>query len=428
MRRKIVLLPLLVLCAGLAVFFAARAAPAVARTVRLRRHWRDAIRKESAVTAAWNREFGEPAAILARYPKQPDDETLNHLVGLARGLGIELTRPSGGPEKARSSPRNADRELHKAIGDYVEARLRTVSGPIAAPEKPVAEYLRGHTESLDQVVQDLLESPPPRWPLDLSRWPDSPVPNLLGPLLLQRVLIAEALSSESSGSPGNIDRILQASWNLNAGLRDRPELISQLVAITVARLQAGLIRRAEVDPARWRPRLIEHDYRASLLASLEAWAVLELRDLGRDDSSFMRASRVDLLDLKRRMLVALRDSPVSDGDGREIGRQFPWDADPLSAGGFVFAEDLPEELGSIRRVDRLILDTELTGKILEVRELRRKLGRWPREIPGIESSRIRDAHWIYSVTPEGRMSIAISRPMQWGKTVGLVLPVRYESD
>ena len=83
---------------------------------------------------------------------------------------------------------------------------------------------------------------------------------------------------------------------------------------------------------------------------------------------------------------------------------------------------------AVRRVDRLIVDTELTDRILKARILRAKLGHWPSELPGAGESRLVNARWIYAVDPHERLAIALSRELDWGRQLGPVLPVRYESE
>ncbi len=96
--------------------------------------------------------------------------------------------------------------------------------------------------------------------------------------------------------------------------------------------------------------------------------------------------------------------------------------------GLSLALAIPNIRNAFRRADRLVVDAELTSKILEAKALRRKNGgRWPKAIPGIEVSKFPGAFWRYEVSPEGRMSIAFSRELQ-SATLPKILPLRFESD
>jgi hypothetical protein len=83
---------------------------------------------------------------------------------------------------------------------------------------------------------------------------------------------------------------------------------------------------------------------------------------------------------------------------------------------------------SVRRADRLMVDTELTDRVLQARELRAKLGSWPQEIPGFAASRMPNAHWIYAPAPDGKLRISLSRELRWEGGTGLILPVSHVLD
>ncbi len=63
----------------------------------------------------------------------------------------------------------------------------------------------------------------------------------------------------------------------------------------------------------------------------------------------------------------------------------------------------------LRSADRLVVDAELTSKILEAKRLRKENGgRWPAAIPGIETSHFPGASWRYEASPDGGgMSICV---------------------
>jgi hypothetical protein len=283
---------------------------------------------------------------------------------------------------------------------------------------------------IDAVVDLLAGGAGPVWKQDVSKGPEAPVPNLLGELRLQRTLVARSLQLAALGRMDGAERALAASWTLNGSLRDRADLMSQIVAIGVARMQAGLMRRISLPPASvasWRELLAGHDFRESVLRALRLESLTYARSLSPGKSLFERASHVDYLDARRMMLVRMRDEPVSDGPLR-IAEPTDLTDPPMSAGAILSTLAVPNLLNTVRRTDRLIVDLELTDRVLQVRELRAKLGHWPDHISGIERSRIANGHWVYSVDAKGRMSIAFSRDLLWDGVTGLVLPLRYESD
>jgi hypothetical protein len=74
----------------------------------------------------------------------------------------------------------------------------------------------------------------------------------------------------------------------------------------------------------------------------------------------------------------------------------------------------------------LIIDTELTDRVLQARMLRDKLGRWPAEMREISPTRVPGARWIYKLDESGRPTISFSRELRWESLSGLVLPISYQ--
>jgi hypothetical protein len=203
--------------------------------------------------------------------------------------------------------------------------------------------------------------------------------------------------------------------------------MSQLIAISVARMHVGLARRFAVDPGRWRRNFASRDYRSNLFRAMEVESVAGLRHLPMGESRWDQASRADYLDLRRTFLVDLQNMPVSDGPPIYDCSSDLKERQPLSAGGILADLALPNQANAIKRADRLTIDTELTDRVLQARLLRTNLGHWPPEIPGVSASRLSDGHWIYTVSPDGRLTITFSKELHWQDQKGLILPLRYES-
>ncbi|MEG4288593.1 hypothetical protein Q5692_07220 [Microcoleus sp. C2C3] len=60
-----------------------------------------------------------------------------------------------------------------------------------------------------------------------------------------------------------------------------------------------------------------------------------------------------------------------------------------------------------------MLNLELTQKILQVKALAAKAGKWPPSVPEMKSSICRGAKWVYRVAPDGTMSISFSEKPKW---------------
>lgn len=306
-----------------------------------------------------------------------------------------------------------------ALADYYRSELRRTEGEIQPPNETALAALEGCREDIDALIGLLTDSPPPEWETRVLAGFDAPTPNLSAHVGLQRLLAAEALNRARLGLIPEAERALNASWTLNSSLRERPDPISQLIAIAIARIQVGLLRRIPVDPVTWGIRLGEHDYRASLLNAIEVESITSLRALPKGRGWFDRATRADFLDLRRSFLVRLRDSPVSDAP--------PVVPPPerRSAGGIIESITEPNLVEALSRVDRLIVDTELTERVLLLCQLKVQLGHWPAESSELRASRLQGAQWIYRVGGDGRMEIRLNREPGW-ESRGLMLPVRCE--
>ena len=94
------------------------------------------------------------------------------------------------------------------------------------------------------------------------------MPNGLGQIRLQRVLMGRALAAAQAGHTKAAARSLEASWSLNESLAGRPEMMSSLMGIAIARFEVGVLRKVDVEEDLWRKRLAALDPRATLLDTL----------------------------------------------------------------------------------------------------------------------------------------------------------------
>ena len=420
--KRIALIVGPILGAGAIIFALLEGMPRVREVIETNRHAAVASRREPVAHARWKAEFGEPTEILAELPSQEDSEAALRLIEIVDSTGIDLRRP--GLVRRPLPESTMSRALRRAIADYGRSELIRTGGSIQLPPDAVRSFLDEHRSRIEKIVGFLSTSEVPEWKSDISLGYGTPIPNLLGLMHLQNLLVAEILYRAQRGEESNAERVLNASWSLNASLRDRSEVISQIIAISVARFHVGLARRLSIDPTRWRARFLEHDYRKSLLRAMQVEFAVGLRNLPDGGSRWDRASRADFMDITRSFWVSLRDSPIFDEP-----KKFDEAVDTRRSGGAVIAAmPLPNLANAVSRADRLILDTELTDRVLELRMQKAALGRWPSALPGnLAVSRVPGGRWIYSVGGDRRMIIHFSRELAWQNQKGLNLPTRYES-
>jgi hypothetical protein len=364
--------------------------------------WRaiEVSRREPAAEAAWQKEFGN---LSAPTPVHDDNATAVRLAELAPAAGVDFKKTEYPPSQV-------------AMGTYVNAEAMKTGGPVDPPPEDVRLYLDAHKAGLDAVVDLLTRAEPPAWKTDL--WPPPDPTPLMGLKQLSLVLVARALAGASAGRDVDAARTLSAAWHLSVSLGDFPILIEQLIAMAMAPAPASLARRLAVDAGSWRARLGEYDARADTMRAMVAegggwkWAA--------GTSQMERAARADYLDVMRVYLVRLRDQKTITAEHAAYSES---DAlrDGWSTGTMIAVMFQPSFDHVWLSANLVTLQIELTDRVLQARALKAKLGKWPAAIPGIETSRVPGAHWVYRAGPDGRMSIALNETIDMGP------PLRFEA-
>ena len=393
--------------------------------------------RERQIEHAWIQSFGPRQRILDRYPKTRTNDTARRLEKLADPLGLDLTAQtreswSDAVTTAKAGQEEAE-EGWQAISRYLTSQVEKPEAAIAPAPKDVEDFFEAYGTDLSALAAELATAPAPLWGFDPSLLSSQrPIPNLIALMRLQKALLGGVLAHSGSKNLGASSQLLEASWKLNQKLRETPDIRCQVVALAIARLQVGALRKVNVDANLWQIRIGEHDFKRSILDTqlLDLWPnpemyreleKIELRSgkkpLKRLEALFVRpCQEIGWSEDGEKMRLAylrIKDSPLSDQEFSEINHSLRM--------------PMPNLLDTFRRADRLVLDTELTAKILQARELRlQNGGRWPAAIPGIETSRFPGAGWIYSVSPDGMMSLSLSNGPHWD-TSGPVLPTRFTS-
>src|SRR5205085_9128398 len=98
----------------------------------------------------------------------------------------------------------------------------------------------------------------------------APVPRAGAFRSVVSLLVLDGVQRARAGNLGGAEQSLAAGWRIAGSLRDRPELISQVIAMGLDRTLLQAMRRVTLGPVAW---AAPHDYRASLTSSfaMEAW-------------------------------------------------------------------------------------------------------------------------------------------------------------
>lgn len=219
-----------------------------------------------------------------RFPPTEPNETALRLGALGAAMGLEMV-PAEVVEGPRPSEASAARfaEHKRQLEEYLDA---VAAGPSRAAWPPVPAELGDLLEEvqprLGELVVLLRDAPPPVWRSDLSRGIEAPLPNFLGVLRLQDVLVARAASQAHDGRPERALELLEASWRLNQAVLARVSLLAQLVGQRAVSRQAGVLRGVCGAPRHWQERLAGLDLQEGIFVALHAEAFMAYRSASLD--------------------------------------------------------------------------------------------------------------------------------------------------
>ena len=421
------------------------------------------------------------AAYAQRFPKtEPNDAALK-LAALIAKLGIDAGGGNFSPVdrymesvadfRSSEDDRKAFEEIRRELKQYLDAEIAKPNDTVNPPSEKLQRYLASKQTALAEIRQQVLNNEVPHWGTDIS-WilegdMTAPVPDYLWQANFQKVLALDSLEKYRKGQTEAAAEMLEVSWKINQSLTESPSLISQLVALIVTKYSAGVMRKIDRLPAQWQQRLLEHDYRESILTSSQgenlsnfkfsqdflwkhSWSslldtyssilkdigafsdggILSLLQTGRNYQPtltleekildwtlshvlvwfkpvikpYVRFCAIDSYHAYKRALSAFRQQNVCASNSARA-KDFAW---------WNYIGRTSTNLHSYTsKGAKSMLDSELTQKILQVKALAAKTGKWPPSVPEMKSSICPGAKWLYRVAPDGTMSISFSEKPKW---------------
>ncbi|MFY9823459.1 MAG: hypothetical protein WAM82_18910 [Thermoanaerobaculia bacterium] len=368
--------------------------------------WKASV--DRRLDASWRRSLGG-ASFLERYPTTRSNATVRDLESLSAAIGIEMAVVLT-PRSILPAPEAARRfEAVRAPLSAVYSAGRTATEASLAPLPPeLAAFLDSARPGFDAIRKRLAQGPPPVWARNLEAGFEARIPNYLGLLTFQKVLLLEAREQLRAGREAQAAEVLETSWQLNEAMADNnPSLITQLIAQAVIRLQQPVLRSFSKAPAGWSERLLHLDRRSRTLRALQCEnfsAYLTstfdrpIRDAmwGRRPQTLLRWMLWDYARRFSGMVETLpqRDVRTFDPDAfeREQRSTIPrWQ---------IIARILLPNFGEFwPRSARIELEAELTALVLEERE--RLAASGPPRPTNRRPSRVQGLSWIYEDLPDG---------------------------
>ena len=239
-----------------------------------------AARKTTRARQGWERLLGSNDEILQRYPSTEANASALELERLSARLGLS-TATRGYADRTQPTRESAAefRRVKMQLSGYLKRLVEQPNRYLDPPPDAVASYLAAHRNDLDAVHRHLIDAELPHWERQIEKFAAAPIPNLLGHIDLQKILLADALANAARDDRERALAGFEASWRLNQTIRDEPVLIIQLISVNGAHLLISALRQVENVPFEWRERLLAHDFRESLFTALQyegrMWTELE---------------------------------------------------------------------------------------------------------------------------------------------------------
>ena len=364
-------------------------------------------------------------------------------LGKLMGLSSTSTRYLHLPDsKANIKP--LDEDLRKKLSQYLDSQLDKPNDEIDVPPEEVRQYLTNHAAELDLVRTHILRSELPKWEMDVSKVGDirSELPSFLSLANFQKILLVDTLEKTRQGKDQLAIKNIEASWKLNQALLEQPYLISYLVFIINARPQAVVMRKIQGISNEWQERinhLNKFELPQAFLMSLYSEAFVSLSARKYSTSQFIEDGDDSKVDSFTRWIRFLTD-PVTKPYIRLMAVNYfnnmnqihlklaeqdfcAFNPDDFQAQAGLMPDAWWNPInrfslggsfhGQWRRLGKTVLRFELTQKVLRIKEIAQNQGRFPNQIPGIESSICRGANWIYQLRPEGKALISFSKDLPW---------------
>lgn len=369
-----------------------------------------------------------------KFPPADKNAAAEQVERLALALGVDRKTESKVPD---DHPAKEDLDLYRQAGflSWLQAQVKTSDDSIAPPSPGLKGFLERQQSVLSHMVSVLLRDVPD-WGFHARERPFSP-PDLMLVVRVNHILLSAALVEEHAGRHADAGQLLEASWSLTQSLASRPELISQLISISLSKLQMGVLRKMAEPSFEWLDRMSGDEPWNQVIDSFEndPLVVRAAVDTPPPPGSFLdtwsRGLRAAGEEVRERPACQLSNLSVEDmwepvhrelAKWKEEGKNTDQAAEVFMQGS---AENF---LQLLRRAARLRVDREFTAKILELRQEKAAARdhRWPARFLDTGSGACPEAQYQYE--PRGAtMVVRFRGSIEDPAAPALVLPLSFEA-
>ena len=213
---------------------------------------------------AWPMGLGTLDDVRKRYPAAPATASAFSLVDATAKVGIDIAPRA---DRTRSDVRTNVR-LRETISTYLTRQTRKPTPDIDPAPDELGDYLAAHAGDLATIRSVILGEEPVAWAVDRES-PRQPIPNLLGHMVLTRLLVVNALDRARRNESASWED-LRAAVALSRGLWARPEMISVLIALAIDRNVSAAARKMPLPAPAWFEDFRKFDYRRGMMAARQS--------------------------------------------------------------------------------------------------------------------------------------------------------------
>ena len=396
-------------------------------------------RETGDLMTRWDATFGSWGDTLEAWPSRGASLEALDVEQRAADLGIELAPTGSGRNGTRSTAAVALGAVRGPLAGYLVAALENPDRRSVAAPAEVRSYLESARPGLDALYARLRSGDPPRWERHLERNVQAPLPNLLGHVQIQKLMLADAIDAVATGASERSDLALEASWRLNEALRDGPHLIELLVALHITRQQAGAVRLLPAPADVWAERMQSVRYTDKVIRSLalEGRMLVEAIGAKAPPSGGVMAGTAQLLtgpyrrqcaadsggELLERLERLSKLNHVCDRDLEALGASLSWESPWWNKLGEVA---VPSLSAAVRRAARADFDAELTARLLRLDSEVGSGSGTAESFAAVVTASCPPVSWSVRTAEDGSLLFGPSRPVAWGPTLsGPALPQTY---
>ena len=398
----------------------------------------------------------DEAAFLRQFPKTEDNQTAKQLGELAASqLGIAVTGRTEDSRPISESQQKAYQEIREELANYLTVQGQNATSSFDKVPPRLRDYLEKNADKITAIRTLLLNNEVPSWGTDISWISEGNtssyrLPSYLGSVNLQRLFAVDMLYKQEQGKTEEVQETLEASWKLGQSLKNNPFLIGQLGGIISTRTYLGIIWKLDGLPSVWQQRLLEHDHRQSMLQTLTGESLsfrAYYRWLMNQPATALEDSKEEIGEDFVNLYLALGWSEWSESLRKNFSR---WEMIATYQGKADMYKALAQEnvctwnfnnwrsttepiygplleqsrflSGAWERAGKLMVELELTQKILQIKEM----GANARNLPNVQSAICPNAQWTYEFDNRpGGSSIALTPLPRWAARVQPRLPLIY---